>query len=319
MKRLILVVILAALTWAGWWFWSAQTLKADITAWFEARESDGWVATYSDLTVRGFPNRLDLTISDVTLANPQTNVLWQAPFIQIFALTYKHDHKIVAFPNVQTVTVAARPHEITSEGLRASLVLTQDGVIDRLNVEADVLNWDGVAIANAKAALLRQEAQRYQFGFVAETIARAGGKLTPLSETRVDDTQINTVITFDKDWTLSALQDGRPQPREIDVTLMSYKMASLELDLAGDLAVDPSGRASGKLTLRAANWQTALEQARLGDHLPGSITEKLVQGLSIVAGLKGRADTLDLPLTLQRGQMSLGLIPLGPAPLFQIP
>lgn len=319
MKRLILVVVLAASAWASWWFWSAQTVKGDIEAWFDAREADGWVASYSDLAVRGFPNRLDVTISDIALANPNTNALWEADFIQIFALTYKRDHKIVIFPEVQTVTAAGKTYEITSDGLRASLVFTDEGIIDRLNAEADVLNWHGVAIANAKAALLRQDEKLYQFGFVADSIARAEGKLTPLAEGRVDNTQINTVITFDKDWTASALQDGRPQPEHIDVSLMSYKLAALDLDLAGDLTIAPTGRASGKLTLRAVNWQSALEQARLDQHLPGSITEKLVQGLSIVAGLKGRTDTLDLPLTLQNGQMSLGLIPLGPAPLFQMP
>ncbi len=319
MKRLIMIVILAAFGWAGWWFLQAQTLRGQVETWFEDRRQDGWVATYADFSVGGFPNRLDMTFEDLSLANPDTNILWEAPFFQILSLSYKPDHRILIFPDLQTVTTRNGTHTITSEGLRASVVFMDGDRIDRVNAEATVLNWGGTALADTNAALLRQEDQLYQFAFVAKSIARAEGRLTPLSEGRVDDTQINSRITFDKDWAMSTLKDGRPQPSKIDVSLMSYQLASLNLNLAGHLDVDTQGRASGELTLRAVNWQDALEQARVGQQLPGSVTEKLVQGLTVVAGLKGRSDTLDLPLRLIDGQMSLGLIPLGSAPLLQVP
>ncbi len=319
MKRLIMIVVLAALGWAGWWFWQAHTLRGHVETWFEDRRQDGWVATYADFSVGGFPNRLDMTFEDLSLANPDTNILWEAPFFQILSLSYKPDHRILIFPNLQTVTTSAGVHDITSEGLRASVVFLDGDRIDRVNAEAAILNWGGTAIADTNAALLRQDDTQYQFAFVAKSIARAEGRLTPLAEGRVDDTQINTRITFDKAWDMSTLRDGRPQPTKVDVSLMSYQLAALNLNLAGALDVDDQGRASGELTLRAVNWQDALEQARVGQQLPGSVTEKLVQGLSVVAGLKGRSDTLDLPLRLIDGQMSLGLIPLGPAPLLQVP
>lgn len=319
MKRLIMIVVLAAFGWAGWWFFQAHTLRGQVETWFEERRQDGWVATYVDFSVGGFPNRLDMTFEDLSLANPDTNILWEAPFFQILSLSYKPDHRILIFPDLQTITTATGVHEVTSEGFRASVVFADGDRIDRVNAEATVLNWGGTALAETTAALLRQDDKQYQFAFVAKSIARAEGRLTPLAEGRVDDTQINTRITFDKDWAMSTLKGDRPQPTKIDVSLMSYQLAALNLNLAGDLDVDDQGRASGELTLRAVNWQDALEQARVGQQLPGSVTEKLVQGLSVVAGLKGRSDTLDLPLRLIDGQMSLGLIPLGPAPLLQVP
>ncbi|WP_299936008.1 DUF2125 domain-containing protein [uncultured Pelagimonas sp.] len=319
MKRLIMIVVLAAFGWAGWWFFQAHTLRGQVETWFEERRQDGWVATYVDFSIGGFPNRLDMTFEDLSLANPDTNILWEAPFFQILSLSYKPDHRILIFPDLQTITTATGVHEVTSEGFRASVVFADGDRIDRVNAEATVLNWGGTALAETTAALLRQDDKQYQFAFVAKSIARAEGRLTPLAEGRVDDTQINTRITFDKDWAMSTLKGDRPQPTKINVSLMSYQLAALNLNLAGDLDVDGQGRASGELTLRAVNWQDALEQARVGQQLPGSVTEKLVQGLSVVAGLKGRSDTLDLPLRLIDGQMSLGLIPLGPAPLLQVP
>ena len=319
MKRLILVLALAVLGWAGWWFWSAYTLRGTVEAWFEARQNDGWVASYSDLAVRGFPNRLDLTLSELILANPHTQILWEAPFFQIMSLSYKPQHKILIFPNSQSLSMPSGDYEITSDGLRASVVFAENGIIDRLNAEAEILNWQGTALAGATAALLRQEEAQYQFALVADSIANADTSQTPLAKGRINDARLNTTVTFDKDWAAAALTQSRPQPVHIDVTLMSYLLESLQLDMAGAVSVDASGRASGDLTLRAVNWQQALEQSRAGSQLATGITEKLVQGLSIVAGLKGRPDTLDLPLTLDSGQISLGLIPLGPAPRLQIP
>lgn len=319
MKRLIWVVVLAAVGWAGWWFWAAQTLRHDVETWFQDRQADGWIASYSDLSVRGFPNRLDLTLDELTLANPQTKIMWEVPFFQILSLSYEPTHKILVFPDIQAVTTSDGYHEVTSEGLRASVVMTEDGQIERINAEAQVLNWDGVALAGTNAALHRQKEALYKFAFSADSIVRADGNLTPLSEGRVERTKASTLITFDKDWTVASLKEDRPQPTHIHVSLMSYQLAALDLNLAGKLDVDAEGRASGELTLRAVNWQDALEDARIGEHIPGGVTEKLVQGLSVVAGLKGRSDTLDLDLTLQDGQMSLGLIPLGPAPRFEVP
>ncbi|MGH1412645.1 MAG: DUF2125 domain-containing protein [Pelagimonas sp.] len=319
MKRLILVVVLAAFAWAGWWFYQAHSLRTEVEAWFEDRRSEGWIASYADFSIGGFPNRLDMSFEDLSLANPDTNILWEAPFFQVLMLSYKRDHHILIFPELQTVTLPSGYHEITSEGLRASVVYAEGERIERINAEATVLNWDGTAMADTNAALLRLDDAQYQFAFVANSIARAEGRLTPLAEGRVNDTQINTTITFDKDWAMSSLLQGRPQPRNIDVSLMSYQLAELNLNLAGDLQVDAQGRANGELTLRAVNWQDALEKARVGQQLPDGVTQKLIQGLSVVAGLKGRSDTLDLPLRLDNGQMSLGLIPLGPAPLLQVP
>lgn len=318
MKRLILGVVFVALAWAGWWFWQASATRGQVEAWFEDRRADGWVAEYSDISVRGFPNRLDVTLTDLSLADPKSNMVWEASFFQILSLSYDRNHHILIFPDQQTLSYQGNQHEVTSDGLRASVVF-EEGRIERLNAEAETLNWDGIALATTTAALLRQDKQLYQLAVLAEAIAQNATGLAVVNDGRASNAKLNALVQFDQDWSLASVEMARPQPTHIDLKQLSYQLDGLELEMAGKLDISASGLGDGELTLRAVNWQEALERARLNDHLPGGMMETLVQGLSLVAGLKGRADTLDLPVHINNGEMALGLLPLGQAPRFQIP
>ena len=44
MKRLISLVLIAALGWSGYWFWQAHIARQAVTGWFEDRRADGWQA-----------------------------------------------------------------------------------------------------------------------------------------------------------------------------------------------------------------------------------------------------------------------------------
>ena len=93
MKKLLVLIVTLAALWAGYWFVGAAGVKAGFAVWFDARQSEGWQAEYSDLSVKGFPNRFDTTLTDPALADPATGLAWSAPFVQLFALHHAlEDH-----------------------------------------------------------------------------------------------------------------------------------------------------------------------------------------------------------------------------------
>ncbi len=82
----------------------------------------------------------------------------------------------------------------------------------------------------------------------------------------------------------------------------------------GDLTVDPDGIPTGRVDIRAVNWREMLEVLSGADLVPMSILPTIERGLEILAGLSGNPNTIDAALGFQNGFMSLGPVPLGPAP-----
>lgn len=306
MKRLLTVIILAGLAWGGHWFWTAHQLRGQAEAWFEARRADGWQAQYDDLSILGFPNRLDATFSDLVLTTPEAGVTWQAPFLQVFRLTYKPDHLILIWPGEQTLKTGAGTTEIREEGLRASLVL-EDTAILRGNIEArslSILSPAGpLALTDVTAALARTEPRSYRFALQA----KGDGESTGIAA--------DAVLTFDRPLARSLFSTPRPKVTGINLRLAEFRVRDSLVQLSGDLALDGRGRATGTLTLTADNWRETEAGSGAGSALP----EVLRQALSRAAPVQGAANRIDVTLDIRNGSVALDQVQIGQLPSLHLP
>ncbi len=50
----------------------------------EQLRADGWQVDYADLGVAGFPNRIDTTVTGLTLADASGQNGWAAPEVQVY-------------------------------------------------------------------------------------------------------------------------------------------------------------------------------------------------------------------------------------------
>src|SRR5690606_13559785 len=185
MRLLLAIVIIAAAAWAGYWFIGSSALRSGITAWFDARESEGWVADYSKISVRGFPNRFDTNLTDVDLQDPVSGLGWQAPFFQVFSLSYKPYHVIAVWPHEQRILAPEGAYKLSSTDMRASLVLEASTKFapKRSTLTAENLAWvpeNGPGAISAAVLTLAGERAgdnpetgdpRYHLGLVAEEVA----------------------------------------------------------------------------------------------------------------------------------------------------
>ncbi|MEC3862755.1 DUF2125 domain-containing protein [Mesobacterium sp. TK19101] len=325
MKQLIAAILVAALGWAGYWGWQAHSLNSATEAWFDARRADGWEASHDSYALRGFPSRLDQTFAGLTLADPETGMVWQAALVEILRLSYKPNHLILAFGDNQSLTASGQTWDIGSDGLRASVVTGAADALVRVNAEAEVLNiassrGKAVALAGLTAAFLKQDGSEYRLAVQATGLATEGA---PVSGAALPDSfnglRADMVIGFDRSWTTGTVTGPRPQPRHIALRLAEYRYGELQLKLAGDLTVDSRGLLDGSLTLKAENWREILRAAVEQGYLPQGLGDALEQGLGLAAQLNGNPRTLDLPLNFAGGRVSLGPIPLGMAPRIILP
>ncbi len=328
MRRLLIVVLLAALAWGGYWFIGARAVETGLANWIEQRRSEGWAADYATLRTRGFPNRFDTTITDLQLADPETGVAWTAPIFQILSLSYKPNHVIAVWPEEQIIATPLEAVTITSDAIRASVVLKpgRSLELDRTVIElTDVsLASDGGWSARIESGSLasRQTVGRpdsHDIGFDAVGVWPSrdllrlldpGGGLPDVFERL----HIETTIAFDAPWDRFAIEDRRPQITALGLNKLDAKWGGMDLQAAGKLTVDTVGVPSGRITVRARNWREMLQLAVMGGLIPAELAPTVEKALGLLADLSENADTLDASLSFQNGIVSFGPIPLGPAP-----
>ncbi len=79
MRKLIVLLLLGSGLWSGYWFAGSSAIQTGAEQWFADAAAQGLVVEKTALTVQGFPNRFDLTVEGVKLADPASGIAWQAP------------------------------------------------------------------------------------------------------------------------------------------------------------------------------------------------------------------------------------------------
>jgi hypothetical protein len=336
MRALLAIVLLAAAAWSGWWWFNASTRENAVETWLAERRADGWVAEAADVSASGFPNRVDLTVTDLALADPREGWLWEAPFFQVLSLTWKPHHFIAVWPTEQ---VFASPHEralIENSRMRGSVVFVPglDLALDRSTVEIENLSITGDAgwsasLTRVVLSTRRGDAGRgpdahdYDVSLDAAGLAlpeewAAGLDRAGVLPTRMEAAGFDATLAFDRPWDRHAIEDRNPALEGIVVRDMRVNWGRLDLRGRGEVVADARGYAEGRLDLRVRNWQEMLEIAVEADLIGRSTARAVETGLGLMARLGGARSAIDVPLVFEDGQMLLaapiGSIAIGEAP-----
>jgi hypothetical protein len=330
MRILLAIVILAAAGWSGFWWFNATARERALDRWLEERRADGWQAEAADIRVTGFPNRVDVLIDDLRLADPEAGWSWHAQGFQILSLAWKPHHFIVALPGAQVVATPYETVTATSDLLRGSVAFRPN---PRLELDHSTFEIEGMAIASnlgwsaevGKAILATRQAAGQPFAhdvaFNAESLVLPEGLTGPASEVLPDavgPVALDTTLAFDRPWDRTTVEDDNPRLEGVEVRKLALEWGELDLSGSGDLVADQDGLAEGRLDLRARNWRTMLDVAEQSGALGPTVASAVRAGLGLIAGLGGDAETLSVPLDFADGRTRLGPIPLGPAPRLTI-
>lgn len=329
MRKLLYAALAAASAWSVYWVVGAAATEREVEAWLVDRRDEGWLAEWSAVRTRGFPNRFDTRVIDLALADPDTGLSWEAPFIEVMSLSYEPDHFITALPNSFTLATPLQTLVIGSEEFRGSMIF-QGG--DDLRLERSRFVLDGVTVTGEDGwqaeldeglmatTLTDPEANGHRVGVVAE-----GLKLDEALRARIDpddelpDTvriaRLDATLAFDAAWDRTAIEVERPQITAIDVAEAEARWGDIVVRAAGELMVDDAGVPTGELLLRAEDWRSLLAVAIASGGVPGRLRDAVEASLELIASLSGGGgDVIEAPLRFENGRMSLGVFPLGPAP-----
>ena len=332
MPLLAIVLSVAVALWSGWWWIAATAMDRGAGAAFAALEDQGWHAGTSDVTVRGYPNRLDLTVSSPYLRDPVTGLEWQAPFVQLLTLSYRPWHVILALPPEQRVQTPAGRADLASEKLQASVVLRPETALplDRITVAGDGLRL-GYALTGGDMDMT-VTVDKLRIGTRASASRRLGHDLAaeltgimpdprliaalPAGTTlpgRIDRLRLDVEADFTAPLDRHA-GETRPAPETITLKDLTLDWGGLRITGSGSIMADAAGMPEGRMTFRIENWPLALGVMQAAGFVTPEVSPTWARMFGVLEEAGGVPGRIELPLNFAKGRMSLGPLPLGLAP-----
>lgn len=335
MRKLLFLILLGTGLWSGYWFVGSGAIRQGVEAGFADAARQGLVAENGGVTVAGFPNRFDLTVEGLRLGDPKTGLFWQAPFAQVFAMTWKPWHVIAALPPEQVLTLPDQELTITSTDLKASLRArpATDLPLAEVRLAGDALGLAsdrGWTLALGDFTLgLRAEPvlgpAGYELGFDLAPLTPDPAFLAAVRAVSLPDLPpADLPDAMESLWaslylTFSAPLDRhagerRPLLTRVEVNQLNLAWGELSASAKGTVEADDQGFAAGRITVEVTNWNRLPAILVAAGLVKPDLAPTIARGMQALAAQTPDPGVLALPLIMENGRMSFGPFPLGPAP-----
>jgi hypothetical protein len=328
MRALLWGILAIAGLWSGYWWVGSTAVERSAVDWFAAQSAQGLQASHDGIGVQGFPNRFDLTVTAPNLSDPARGLGWTAPFVQIFAMTWKPWHLIAALPNTQEVTVADQTVTITSTHMLASLLLhpgtalaLNETRLDAAEVGfASSLGWSLTA-AQINASTLQDatRADTHRLGLAVNAVTLGADLARTVAPAdlpaRIDLIHLDAYARLTAPIDRLAAQT-RPALAALDLADVRLIWGALKLTAKGALKADGSGFAQGEIALRIEGFRRIPPLLVALNLVKPELAPTLARALEVLAEGAADANVLEITLKCADGRMSLGPVPLGSAPQF---
>lgn len=328
MRKLAVLAAIAAAIWCGYWFLTATAIERGLAAWGEARRADGWVVEADAIDTSGFPYRFDTTVRGLTLADTRAGLAWFTPEFRFQARSHAPTHVDAIWTGEQSLATPYETITLMSDQFEAALGLAPGLGLALQSSSADLA---GVRLSSDRgwtAGLERggfstrlaetgEDAHVVTFDAAGVMPARAFRRMLDpagLLPERIEGLSLTATLDFDAPWDRAAIERRRPQFEAIELSRLRATWGPMDLRAAGSLTVTPDGVPEGRITVQATNWREMLSVAVSAGLLPEPFLPTAEKALGLLAAMSGRPDTIDAPLSFQKGFVSFGPFPLGPAP-----
>lgn len=328
MRRILVFVLALAAVWGGYWWFGASAMERGFRAWLDARAAQGWVAEYTSVETHGFPSRFDTSFRELALQPPGAAWAWRAPLFQTLMLSYAPNQAVAAWPGRQTVLTPAGRIDLVSERMRASvrLGLAPSLPLEEFRAIAEGLVVEGeagwrltAAEASLATAATPTAAHGQRLGVLLRDLAPPGAVRALVDPSgampeAVERVHLDADLGFDVPWDRFALEERAPRLTGVTLREASFAWGDLALSAEGAVRIGADGVPEGRIDLRVANWRRLLDLLRATGVVGADAALLTERAMEVLAGLSPDADVIEVPLSFQQGFVSLGPIPLGPAP-----
>lgn len=319
MAKLTVAVVLL---WAAWWVAGWQAIERGTRAWFAAEEAAGREAGAAALGVSGFPLTFEVAATDLRLADPAAGTGWALPLVQLSIPAWTPWRLAAVLPPSQRITAGGEAFVLGSDLLTARLDLAPrlSLPLERTEVQAEalalhaapgpILTLDRLTATTETVAgdAAQQRVTLDASGIAAPSLDLATAGLPE----KLQSLRLEAVARLGAPLDRHAAE-APIALRSLDLTELRLDWGELGLEASGRLTVDAAGLPEGRIDMALTGWRKAITVAvALGLIHPDAAQtwERVGTMLSAPSG----GERLPLPLVFTAGRMSLGPLPLGPAP-----
>jgi len=318
MRILAGLAILATALWCGYWFVGRTALDRAIVAGLAATPE----VTVAGHSIAGFPNRFDVTFDEPRLTDGA--LTWRAPFVQVFALSYRLNHLLAVFAHDQQITAPGLDATIHSEDLRASLVMEAglDLPLDRLTLVGQALDLDVNAthhqIDTLRAASRRSDAVRHELAIVLEGALPDPAEMDRLDPQRIwprrfDLLRLDAEVEFDAALDRHVVQGQPPRVTRLTLTGAQVRYEATDITLTGRLTPNAEGLLSGDLTVTVAGFHDLMRRARDAGLMPPEHDALMTMALQGLVS-PDDPDRIEAAFAVVDGEVRMGPILVGSLP-----
>ncbi|MEP5727877.1 MAG: DUF2125 domain-containing protein [Sulfitobacter sp.] len=331
MRWLIRFCVVLAVLWCGWWWGASTVTERAVSAWFEARRTEGWQAELNALKVTGFPSQFQVVAGKVILADPRTSVGLETPKLDISAPAYWPGDVTLRLPEDPIILgSAAGVVTIRAMDAQAKVEVHPGAALELEGFHADSGPWQvnvaqgNLMSAEGFSAEMSQDVtlpERYNVGVNAKSFApgdliRAALALPADWPITFDTFAGDLMVTFATPLDRHTLKDRRVHPRSVELRALDLVWGDLRLGATGAVAIDTEGTPEGEVKVSVENWRQLLDFAERGGVIDTGLRAQAELVLNALANLGGDPNRMIVNLGFKQGQMFVGPIPVGPAPKF---
>lgn len=312
------LAVVATMVWGGYWFVGARAMDRAVSAVLQGNPA----VSADSHSLRGFPNRFDLTLNAPQIA--QGGMAWRAPFVQFFALSYRLNHVIAVFAHDQHLSVAGEEMTLHTEDMRASVVMTPGLALplERFALVAQAPALRGSHETHrADTARLASEAltpERHRLVIELENAFPDPAVMTALDPhghwpRRFDVVRLEGEAAFDRPLDRHALEAATPQLSEFALTGARLVFDGISITARGRLVPDAQGTLSGDLVLEVLGWRELMRRGRDAGMMPAEHDMLATLALQSMTDPEN-PERLEAPLVVRAGDLMLGPVVLGTIP-----
>lgn len=274
----------------------------------------------------GFPLAIGARVDGLTLTDTALGGQWEVARLRATAPLWA-PLSWSARPTLPAqVTLAGRRFALAGEGAEGTLRLglgsdlpVRDAsfTLTAVSLTYEAATVPSLAVQSLSLAATGEGAQ-YAIEAKAEALAlppRLGASLAPGAKLPdvIETLGATGTLSFASPVTLTAAT--LPPFTEIDLTQAQIVWGGREISASGKVVISPRGLPEGTITLATKDWAAWLEVAQAAGLLERKQLPMLMGLGAFMAGQSGTGE-VQLPLAFAKGMMSLGPLPLGPAPRF---
>lgn len=330
MRKLIGLALILALLYGGYWFVGKSQIQSRLSEALVQVDDGPMDVSYTSLNTRGFPSRFDTTFTDLVIDNPDAGVRWETPLFQLLALSYQPNNVRAYFPQEQVFIVDGERFTLFTEEMVARGQVSASASLAFQQAELELINprlrtEEGAELALARFfAAMRvtpNTTQTYDVFFEARSIVLPEDIRRVLDPNNLQPAVIQS-LRLDSDVGLTAPIElnGAGDISSIDslsVREFAFEWGEISLSAIGDLVPDAAGVVDGSITISARNWQQALDLAVATGAVADDRRQLFLGIINSLDETPHIPDTLTATLTIIEGEMMLGPLPLGAAPLLR--